>query len=42
MTACPFRREIEQNMLLGPRSDMDQIAEAIRKIRAHAPALARA
>jgi len=25
-----------QNMLLGPRSDMDQIAEAIRKIQAHA------
>jgi perosamine synthetase len=25
-----------QNMLLGPRSDMDQIAEAIRKIRKHA------
>lgn len=31
-----------QNMLLGPRSDMDQIVEAIGKIRAHAPALARA
>ena len=29
-----------QNMLLGPRSDMDEIAEAVRKIRAHAPALA--
>jgi dTDP-4-amino-4,6-dideoxygalactose transaminase len=29
-----------QNMLLGPRSDMDEIAEAIRKIQAHAPALA--
>ena len=25
-----------QNMLLGPRSDMDQIAEAVRKIQAHA------
>ena len=31
-----------QNMLLGPRSDMDQIVRAIRKIRAYAPALARA
>jgi perosamine synthetase len=31
-----------QRMFLGPRSDMDEIAEAIRKIRAHAPALARA
>jgi len=29
-----------QTMLLGPRSDMDQIAEAIRKIQAHAAALA--
>jgi hypothetical protein len=26
-------------MLLGPRQDMDQIAEAIRKIHAHAGAL---
>ena len=31
-----------QNMLLGPRSDMDEIVEAIGKIRAHASALARA
>jgi len=31
-----------QNMLLGERSDMDQIAEAIRKIQSHAPALAKA
>jgi len=31
-----------QNMLLGTRSDMEQIAEAIRKIRAHADRLARA
>ena len=31
-----------QNMLLGPRSDMDQIAEAVRKIHAHAAALAKA
>lgn len=29
-----------QNMLLGPRSDMDQIAEAIRKIQQQAKALA--
>jgi len=28
-----------QNMLLGPRGDMDEIAEAIRKIQAHAAAL---
>ncbi len=31
-----------QNMLLGPRGDMDQIAEAVRKIRAHAGAIATA
>ena len=31
-----------QNMLLGPRSDMDQIAEAIRKIQDHAAELAKA
>jgi len=31
-----------QNMLLGPRSDMDQIAEAIRKILRHAGALKQA
>jgi perosamine synthetase len=31
-----------QNMLLGPRSDMDKIAEAIRRIQKHAPELARA
>lgn len=30
-----------QFMLLGPRSDMDQIAEAIRKIQTHAGALAK-
>jgi len=29
-----------QNMFLGPRSDMDQIVEAIRKIQAHAADLA--
>ncbi|HID78085.1 MAG TPA: DegT/DnrJ/EryC1/StrS family aminotransferase [Planctomycetaceae bacterium] len=31
-----------QRMLLGPRSDMDEIAEAIGKIQAHATALVRA
>jgi dTDP-4-amino-4,6-dideoxygalactose transaminase len=31
-----------QNMLLGPRSDMDKIAEAIRRIQQHAAELARA
>ena len=31
-----------QNMLLGTRSDMDQIAEAVRKIHANAAALAKA
>jgi dTDP-4-amino-4,6-dideoxygalactose transaminase len=31
-----------QTMLLGPRSDMDQIAEAIRKIQKHAAELAKA
>ncbi|HWQ56498.1 MAG TPA: DegT/DnrJ/EryC1/StrS family aminotransferase [Bryobacteraceae bacterium] len=31
-----------QNMLLGPRSDMDQIADAVRKIQAHAGELAKA
>ena len=31
-----------QNMFLGPRSDMDQIAEAVRKIHAHASEIARA
>jgi dTDP-4-amino-4,6-dideoxygalactose transaminase len=30
-----------QNMLLGPRSDMDQIAGAIRKIQANSRALAK-
>jgi len=33
---------LTQNMLLGPRGDMDQIAEAVRKIQAHAAELARA
>jgi perosamine synthetase len=31
-----------QNMLLGPREDMEQIADAIRKIQTHAGALAKA
>jgi perosamine synthetase len=31
-----------QTMLLGPRKDMDDIAEAVRKVQAHAPQLARA
>jgi len=31
-----------QNMLLGSRGDMEQIAEAIRKIQAHAGKLAKA
>jgi len=31
-----------QNMLLGPRTDMEQIAEAIRKIQKHSAELARA
>jgi dTDP-4-amino-4,6-dideoxygalactose transaminase len=31
-----------QNMLLGPREDMEQIAEGIKKIQAHAGELARA
>ena len=31
-----------QNMLIGERSEMDQIAEAVRKIRAYAPDLAKA
>ncbi len=30
-----------QTMLLGPRGDIDQIAEAVRKVRAHAEALAK-
>jgi dTDP-4-amino-4,6-dideoxygalactose transaminase len=45
---CPFNDKLcneavwfTQNMLLGPRSDMDQMAEAIAKIQAHADGLAR-
>ena len=30
-----------QNMLIGPRADMDQIAEAVRKVRANAADLVR-
>jgi perosamine synthetase len=30
-----------QTMLLGPRQDMEDIAEAVRKVQAHAPQLAR-
>jgi dTDP-4-amino-4,6-dideoxygalactose transaminase len=33
---------LTQNMLLGPKSDMDQIAEAVRKIQKHAGALVKA
>lgn len=33
---------LTQNTLLGPRSDMDQIAEAVRKVHRHAAELARA
>ena len=48
-TRCPVNDRLceegvwfGQTMLLGPRSDMDDIAAAIRKIRASAAALARA
>jgi dTDP-4-amino-4,6-dideoxygalactose transaminase len=47
--ACPANDRLcaqavwfTQTMLLGPRSDMDQIAAAVRKVHAHAAALARA
>jgi perosamine synthetase len=46
-TACPANERLcdealwfTQNMLIGPRSDMEQIAEAIRKIQANAGKLA--
>ena len=46
--ACPENDKLcheavwfSQNMLLGPRSDMDQIVEAVRKIHAHAAELAK-
>jgi dTDP-4-amino-4,6-dideoxygalactose transaminase len=45
--ACPANERLcdeavwfTQNMLIGPRGDMDQIAEAIRKIQANAGKLA--
>ncbi|MCE5266895.1 MAG: DegT/DnrJ/EryC1/StrS family aminotransferase [Planctomycetaceae bacterium] len=48
-TRCPANDRLcdeavwlTQNMFLGPRSDMDQIADAIRKIKANAAALAKA
>jgi dTDP-4-amino-4,6-dideoxygalactose transaminase len=48
-TACPMNDKLceqavwfTQTMLLGPRTDMDQIAEAIRKLHAHAGELASA
>lgn len=48
-THCPQNDQVcaravwfTQNMLLGPRRDMEQIAEAIRKIHQHAAELARA
>ncbi|MGQ9916840.1 MAG: DegT/DnrJ/EryC1/StrS family aminotransferase [Bryobacteraceae bacterium] len=48
-TACPVNDRLcaeavwlTQNMLLGPASDMDSIAEAIHRIRRHATALSRA
>ena len=47
--ACPENDKLcqeavwfTQTMFLGPRSDMDQIVEALRKIQAHAPQLAKA
>lgn len=36
---CSEALWLTQNMLLGPRSDMDQIANAIRKIQKHAGAI---
>ena len=48
-TACPANDQLSeeaawftQTTLLGPRSDMDQMAEAIRKIQKHAGLLAKA
>jgi dTDP-4-amino-4,6-dideoxygalactose transaminase len=47
-TRCPGNERLcaeavwlTQNVLLGGRSDMDQIADAVRKIQAHAGALAK-
>ena len=33
---------VMQNLFLGPRSDMEQIAEAVRRIQAHAAELVKA
>ena len=48
-TRCPANDRLceeavwfTQTMLLAPRSSMDQIAEAMRKIQTHAAAIARA
>lgn len=48
-TQCPANDKLSeiscwfpQTVLLGPRSDMDQIAEAMRKIQAHAGEIAKA
>jgi perosamine synthetase len=48
-TRCPANDRLcgeavwlTQTQLLGPREDMDQVAEAVRKIKQHAPELARA
>lgn len=38
---CAENVRFTQTMLLGPRSDMDQIAEAIRKVQKHAGEIAR-
>jgi len=38
---CQEALWIMQNQFLGPRSDMEQIAEAVRKIQAHSAALAK-
>jgi perosamine synthetase len=47
--SCPVNEKLcretvwfAQNLLLGPRSDMDKIAEAIRRIQTHAAELAQA
>jgi dTDP-4-amino-4,6-dideoxygalactose transaminase len=39
---CEVAVWLTQTMLLGPRSDMDQIAEAVRKIQKHADKLVKA
>ncbi len=38
---CEEAAWFTQTMLLGDRDDMDQIAEAVRKVQKHAPAIAR-